>query len=93
MNEFGVVRWVPGGAPFMDAEMDLFEQRGMNCALWSWDPAWKPWTEEVDAFNFRHGPDPDHHADVASSDLMDVIVKYWGRNTIRPLNGVSGSRQ
>jgi len=84
VNEFGVVRWVPGGAPFMDDEMDLFEQRGMNCALWSWDPAWKPWTEEVDAFNFRHGPDPDHHADVASSDLINVIVKYWGRNTIRP---------
>ncbi len=86
VNEFGVNRWVPGGAAFMDDQMDLFEQRGMNHALWSWDPSWKPWTEEVDAFNFRHGPDPDHHADVASSDLIDVIVKYWGRNTIRPSN-------
>jgi len=84
VNEFGVMRWVPDGAAFMDDEMDLFEQRGMNYALWSWDPSWEPWTEQVDAFNFRHGPDPDHHADVASSDLIDVIVKYWERNTIRP---------
>jgi len=84
VNEFGVVRWVDGGAAFMDDEMDLFEGRGMNYALWSWDPAWKPWTEQVDAFNFRHGPDPDHHADVESSDLIDVIVEYWERNTIRP---------
>jgi hypothetical protein len=86
VNEFGVQRWVPGGAAFMADQMDLFEQRGLNYALWSWDPAWEPWTEEVDAFNFRHSPDPDHHADVASSDLMDVIRAHWARNTVRPSN-------
>ncbi len=86
VNEFGVVRWVPGGAAFMDDLMDLFEQRDMNHALWVWDPSWRPWTIEVDAFNFRHGPDPRHHEDIASSDLMDVILKYWERNTIRPLS-------
>ncbi len=84
VNEFGVHRWVPGGAAFMDDQMDLFEMRGMNHALWSWDPSWGPWIEEVDDFNFRHGPDPDHHADVAASDLMDVIIRHWGRNTTRP---------
>ena len=84
VNEFGVVRWEPGAADFMDDQMDLFEQRGMNHALWVWDPSWEPWTEEVNAFNFRHGPDPNNHTDVESSDLMDVIIEYWGRNTIRP---------
>ena len=93
VNEFGLMRWEPGADRFMDDQMDLFEQRGMNHALWVWDPSWEAWTEEVDAFNFRHGPDPDNHQDVVSSDLMDVIIKYWGRDTIRPLNGVSGSRQ
>jgi uncharacterized protein (TIGR01370 family) len=91
VNEFGTVRWVPGAADFMDDQIDLFEQQGMNHALWSWDPSWEPWTAENDAFNFRHGPDPDHHADVASSDLIDVIVEYWGRNTIRPSSGVAPS--
>ena len=84
VNEFGVVRWVPGAAAFMDDEMDLFQQHSMNHALWVWDPAWEPWTQEVDAFNFRHGPDPNNHTDVESSDLMDVIVEHWGRNTIWP---------
>jgi len=84
VNEFGVMRWEPGADDFMDDQMDLFEQRGMNHALWVWETSWESYAEEVDAFNFRHGPDPDNHADVASSDLMDVIVKYWGRNKIRP---------
>ncbi len=84
VNEFGVVRWEPGADGFMDDQMDLFEQRGMNHALWVWETSWAPYAEEVDAFNFRHGPDPNHHTDVGSSDLMDVIIEYWGRNTIRP---------
>ena len=86
VNEFGLMRWEPGAADFMDDQMDLFEQRGMNHALWCWDPSWEEWVEEVDAFNFRHGPDPNNHADVESSDLIDVIVGYWGRNTMRPSN-------
>jgi hypothetical protein len=85
VNEFGVIRWVPGGAAFMDDQMDLFEERGINHALWEWSSSWEPHAEN-DAFNFRHGPEPDHHTDMASSDLMDVIVRYWGRNTIRPSN-------
>ncbi len=84
VNEFGVMRWEPNADGFMDDEMTLFEQRDMNHALWVWDPAWEPWTQEVDDFNFRHGPDPNNHTDVASSDLMDVIVEHWGQNTIWP---------
>ncbi|PKO23445.1 MAG: hypothetical protein CVU38_04005 [Chloroflexi bacterium HGW-Chloroflexi-1] len=85
VNEFGVVRWVPGADEFMDDQMDLIEQRGMNHALWLWDPMWEPWTEEVNAFNFRFGPDPSNHSDVESA-LKNVIVEYWGRNTLRPSN-------
>ena len=84
VNEFGPMRWQPGAADFMRDQMELFEERGMNYALWVWEPAWEPWTEEVTAFNFRHGPDPDNHTDVASSELIDVITEYWGRNTVRP---------
>jgi hypothetical protein len=83
VNEFGVVRWAPGADKFMNDEMDLLEQRGINHALWLWEASWEPLAEE-DAFNFRHGPNPNNHIDVASSELIGVIVKYWGRNTIRP---------
>ena len=84
VNEFGAVRWTPNVDVFMDDQMDLFEQRGLNYALWVWDPAWEPWTQQVDAFNFRHGPDPDNHTDVESSELMHVIVEHWGQNTVWP---------
>jgi hypothetical protein len=85
-NEFGIMRWEPGAAEFMDDQMDLFEDLGMNFALWLWEASWEPRAEMNDYFNFLHGPDPDHHAEVSSSDLIDVILQHWGRNTIRPSN-------
>jgi len=84
VNEFGIVRWAPGAADFMGDEMDLFEQRGLNYALWMWETSWPEYAQEVDAFNFCHGPDPNNHTNVESSDLKDVIVEHWLRNTIRP---------
>jgi cysteinyl-tRNA synthetase len=89
VNEFGVVRWVPGAAEFMDDQMDLFERRSMNHALWMWDPAWQSWATEEDAFNFRHGPDPHNHTEVETSELSQAILRHWGRNTVRPSNAIS----
>jgi len=86
VNEFGLMRWEPGADAFMDDQMDLLEQRGLNHALWLWETSWPPIQEEIDAFNFRHGPDPNNHTDVASSDLINVIKKYWSRNAVRPSN-------
>ena len=83
VSEFGVMRWEPGAAAFTDDQMDLFEERGLNYALWLWETSWGPYAEEVDAFNFRHGPDPENHTDVDSSRLVDVIAEHWGRNTKR----------
>jgi hypothetical protein len=84
VNEFGVCRWVLGGADYMRDLMSLFEERGINHALWVWDPSWEPYTSEVNAFNFRFGPNPNNHTNVSSSELMDVIRSYWSKNTLRP---------
>jgi hypothetical protein len=86
VNEFGVKRWVPGAADFMDDQMDLFERRGWNHALWEWSTSWEPYRKKVDAFNFLHGPDPHNHNDIASSALIEVIRRYWSYNTSRPSN-------
>jgi len=83
VNEFGVMRWEPGADAFMADQMDLFEERGLNYALWLWETSWEPYVEEVNAFNFRFGPDPNSFTDV-QSDLMDVIVEHWSRNALRP---------
>ncbi len=82
VNEFGVVRWVPGAAQFMDDEMGLFEEKGMNNALWEWQ-VWEPFSEKVSYFNFLLGPDPDSTKEV-DNDLLRVIKKYWSYNTVRP---------
>jgi len=84
VNEFGVIRWAPNADDFMDDEMDLFEQRGFNYALWLWDPYWQPWNEENDEFTFRHGSDPNNHIEVPSNDLMTAITSHWALNTVRP---------
>ncbi len=84
VNEFGLQRWEPGAAAFMADQMDLFEQLGVNYALWAFNPAWPPY-QQNDAFDFLHGPDPDNHT-VVESDLLGVITSYWSRNTIRPSN-------
>ncbi|MCP5100491.1 MAG: cellulase family glycosylhydrolase, partial [Chloroflexi bacterium] len=83
VDEFGVNRWVPGASEFMDAQMDLFEQRGLNYALWEWQTSWPPFAEDVHDMNFLLGGDPDN-LDAVPNELMDVIVKYWEGNVIRP---------
>jgi cysteinyl-tRNA synthetase len=57
----------------------------MNHALWVCQPSWEPYTEEIHFFDFRYGPDPDNVTEIPN-DLMDVITRYWSRNTIRPSN-------
>jgi hypothetical protein len=85
VNEFGLMRWESAADAFMDDQMDLFEGLGMNYALWQWQGAWEQRPED-DEFNSRHGPDPDNHADVSSSALIDVIGEHWGQNVVRPSN-------
>lgn len=90
-NEFGLMRWEPGAASFMDDQMDLFEVRGMNYALWLWQTSWAEYAQEVDAFNFRHGPNPNNHTDVQSSALMTVITQHWAQNSIRPSDVINSA--
>jgi hypothetical protein len=86
VNEFGVVRWVPGGAEFMRDQMALFEDLGMNHAFWDFSPSWPPVNMDNDDFDFLHGPDPNNHSNVETSDLIEVIRASWSQNVIRPSN-------
>jgi heme-degrading monooxygenase HmoA len=83
VNEYGVQRWQPGAAQFMHDEMQIFEDIGVNYALWVWDPDWQPWVENVNAFNFRFGEDPDN-ANETPNELQDGILDFWSHNSIRP---------
>jgi len=84
INEFGGTRWNPNFAQFMDDQMSLFEERGLNYAFWEWPSSWGPFVSEVNAFNFLFGPDPDNNQRVETSEFIEVVRKYWGRNSLRP---------
>lgn len=87
VDEFGVVRYAPNAAVYMNDIMSLFEQRGINYSLWEWSTSWEMFVEDVHDFNFRYGTDFDSRVNTAS-DLQDVIVSYWGLNSLRPSNVV-----
>jgi len=84
-NEFGVQRYEPGAAEFIRDETDLFDQQGTANAVWQWEPAFMA-EHEYDSFDFKHGPDPANHTNVAASALMNTLRTYWSRNTARPSN-------
>ena len=83
VNEYGVVRWAEGAPAFMRDEMEVFEELGINYALWVWDPVWQPWNEGVNFMTFRFGSDPNNITDV-ENDLQDTIMEFWAKNSIRP---------
>ncbi|MBI9049747.1 MAG: cellulase family glycosylhydrolase [Anaerolineaceae bacterium] len=83
VNEYGVVRWEPGAVEFMVDEMSIFEELGLNYALWVWDPDWPPWNEGVNGFNFRYGENPSN-TEETPNEFQDVIVEFWARNEVRP---------
>ena len=83
VNEYGAARWTPGAANFIHDEMAIFEEIGVNYALWVWDPEWQPWNEGVNFLNFRYGSDPKSTVNI-ENELQSTIVEYWAKNTLHP---------
>ncbi len=84
-NECGVIRWEPGAADFMRDQWGLFEQRGINYAVWMWYPIWEPMAEGDHDFNFHFGENPDNRQNI-QNDLQNVYKEFWAKNTIFPSN-------
>ena len=82
-TEFGAIRWVPGAGKFLDDEMAAFEERGLNFAVWSWQPASEKYNQAQNDFNFRMGPDPANLTE-GNSGLYDALKRHWTKNTLRP---------
>jgi len=88
VNEFGPMRFLSGAAAYFTDMTDLFDQSAVNNAFWEYAPSFASGNSEItwDYFNFKHGPDPNNHTDVTTSDLIQAIKNYWSRNTLRPSN-------
>ena len=82
VNEFGVMRWADGGHHYLTHQMEGFEKRGMNHAIWLWESSWKgvSWS----SFNYRKGPHPNQKEDVSQSEILTTLKKFWARNGVTP---------
>lgn len=69
--------------------MALFEQRGLNHALWLWAPADEGFVEYTHYFNPLLGPNPANREEVQTNDLLQVIEQNWRLNLFRPDSGAN----
>jgi aryl-phospho-beta-D-glucosidase BglC (GH1 family) len=79
ISEYGIKRWVPEAASFIRDELDIFEAKGLNYAVWIWDPQWPAWNQQNDDFSLRDGPNPANHSYVPNA-IMDLTQRYWALN-------------
>lgn len=85
VEEFGVQRWAPNAAEYLDDLIGLFEEQGLNYSIWEWASFWEEYSDSVNAFNWRFGPDPENATEVVN-DLQGVLESYWALNWLRPSN-------
>jgi hypothetical protein len=60
--------------------MDLFEERGLNYALWVWASSHAPFVQVDHEFNFKLGHKKGNRKPVATSDLIEAIEDAWALN-------------
>ncbi len=82
VNEFGVHRFCPGGAGFVGRQIEHWEARGWNHAIWAWAPA-EGFFGSTD-FHLYYGPDPDSAEVVDDNALLQEVREAWALNTARP---------
>jgi hypothetical protein len=88
VTEYGCFRWSPGAAQYLEDSCALFEERGINTALWQWYSSWEPflWNDDT---NYLHGPSPPEEqrhlqGEDLPNEMVDVILAYWAKNSVRP---------
>jgi len=84
INEYGVIRWVKNAKDFLDDEMSIFEELGVNYAIWAYSTQWEPYRTEIDEFNYLFGIDKNNKTEDYNNPLISALKKYWNKNTIFP---------
>lgn len=73
VGEFGVIRWAPGGAQWLDDWISVFEEYG-----WDWSfHAYREWS----GWSVEHSDDKNLEQPVSDTARKQVLLKYFKRNT------------
>jgi endoglucanase len=82
ITEFGVRRWAPDAAAFLQDQIAAFEHHGWAHALWMWH-ATAARTAGQDEFDVLRSSNPADHQDHDASALLAVVRAAWLRNGVR----------
>ncbi len=83
VGEFGVIRHQMGGPRYLEEVTGIFEELGVNYAVWLWESSYKGIT--YDSFNFRRGTQESNHKEITDQNLLiEVLKKRWSKNIQRP---------
>ncbi len=75
------MRWEPGAERYLEEVISLFEEQGLNHAVWLWESSINL---GYDQFDYKKGLDPKSHADRPGNPLLKVLARAWSRNGLRP---------
>ena len=84
VGEWGVQRWVRNAPQFAALRLQSMEEQGANSAWFNWPSGWRVYDEIENGWNPFFGPDPEATRRIANPPIVDVLRRYWLRNTLRP---------
>ncbi|MEE2525098.1 cellulase family glycosylhydrolase [Hyphobacterium sp. HN65] len=84
IGEFGVQRWVRDADLFLRLRLQSLEEQGANSAFFHWPTGWQVYEQVENAWNPLMGSDTGNNRRMANAPLLQVLRRYWSRNSIRP---------
>ena len=84
VGEWGVHRWAHRAPEFARLRLQSMEEQGANSAWFSWPSGWGDYEEVENGWNPFFGDDPNAIHRVRNPAMIDVLQRYWSRNTQRP---------
>lgn len=84
VGEWGVRRWAHDADRFAALRLQSMEEQGANSAWFNWPSGWRAYEEAENGWNPFFGPDPGAISRIANPPIVDVLRRYWSRNTVRP---------
>ncbi len=84
LGEFGVARWAPGAAGYLERRIAAAEAGGAAWTVFRWDSGWRVYENAENRFNALYGDDAEANHPDPTSTLLDTLSRAWSSNIERP---------